>query len=388
MADTTNMVAQGSIAIKRMRRGYTLQMYFENITKVTLYQGVDDAGNVAPSWSNPTGNSADSEADKDAKRPQIRPHVEASDRTLTVTVKNGIWKYLSVELSFDEQTGACTTTGYTDKFKLSIDGTYTLTICGDLASKDNQGNDTLSFACDAEIKGAQEQHIENTVDILISPIGTSSWTGLVALSGNTINTADDLITLTLRLMHGTEMQNSFCYAIVKAGSTPTEIKSSTTQEKKITTVDDGAINKDSVNGQTTFLVYFYRSGETDPTKYVDCWGFSVIDATDSYRVFYRYKNDQITQVDEGQSVTLIPFIASVNDKTKTITTASETWTHYIYHGTETDQSGVWEPERTVNGTKANPEVTISTADTDYTDDDGVSVQKDVSVISDVIFTLG
>lgn len=390
MADTANMVASGSISIKRMRRGYTLQMCFENRTNVALYQGVDDAGNVAPSWSNPTGKSTDTETAKDAKRPQIRPHVEASDRSLTVTVKNGVWKYLSVELSFDSTTGKCTTSGYTEKFKLSTDGTYTLTICGDLASKDNQGNDTLTFSCDAEIKGAQEQHIEGTVDVLISPVGTSSWSGIVSVSGNTINTPDAIITLSLQLMHGTELQTSFNYAIVKAGTKPTasDIKSSTTQEKSITTVADGAINKDKVNGQTTFLVYFYQSGVTDPEKYVDCWGFSVIDTNDDYRVFYRYKDDKITQVDENNPVTLIPYIAAVTDNTKTITTATEAWTHQIYHGSEEDQSGVWEPSNTVYGTKAAPEVTISTSDTDYTDSDGNTVQKDVTVVSEVQFTLG
>lgn len=371
MADAKKLT-QGSITIKRLRRGYTMSLWFKNLTGVALYQGVDSAGNVTPDWSSAT----------DANRPQLQPQLEASGG-LTPTIVEGSakWYYINVELAFDEDTGACTTSGYENKFKLSTDGTYTLTIIGNLASKINNANDTLRFECSAQVAGAEEQPMQGTVDIVISPIGASSWQGVVGWDTNKI-TANTGVKLTLSLLFGTKSQDAFGYAIVKAGETPTAITSAVTNNQRL--IIENAITADDVDGQTTFLVYFYPEGEKDVANFVDCDGFSVLDQSDEYKIEYRYVDDKVQQIDDNQTVTVKPYIVALKGSdSSVITPTTASWSHMVYR--LQDGGATWKETRDAPVTTEN--VTLSTADSDYKDDNDNTIMCDVEVCGSVLFTI-
>lgn len=380
-------ITTGSITVKRLRRGYTIAMHFEMPTGVALYQGVNSAGAVTPDWSKIT---------EDAKRPQVKPVLEATNKqAVTIVAGTAKWKYLDVELAFDAQ-GACTTSGYTDKFKMLTDGSYTLVIVGNLASKDNDSNDTLTFSCDARCAGAQEQPVSGSIDVIISPLGAGSYVGIVGLTGNlvaesdgvstgSLNTTSDHIGLTLSLLYGGDAVK-FGYLICKADydlSKNTKNLSVTAasalQEKK-----DNAIGVNDVDGQTTFVVYFYPEGVTDVTKHVYTVGFDVLDTTDPFKIVYSYADATKQQVDDGESVGLTPAVVQMSTG-KLIKIVNDTWEHHIYR--LQDNGANFVDVRTVK----TKEVTISTSDTDYevTDKAGnkTTVMCDVDVAGTVQFEL-
>lgn len=370
-----NIMASGAIEIKRLRRGYTVQLYFENVNRVAYYQGVDSAGNVAPDWA------ALYKADKATKQiPCIRPRLSVSGG-LKAKLLNGKWYYLSSELTFDAN-GNCTNSVYSNIFKLSTDGTFTLSIIGNLASKDNTANDSLRFECDAQVAGAEEQHLQNTVDIIISPLGASAWQGTVGYAPSILANDTDKVSLTLQLIHGTDVQKNFKYALVKAGTTPTkaDMKAVSTTNGSYSLAN--AIGRNEVNGQTTFLVYFYEENETDPTKNVDCDGFSVVDNLDDYEIVYHHVNDKVMEIDVGQNVELEPFITNIKTGA-TITPRTASWKHNVYR--LQDGGATWKNTQ-ANVTTKN--VTVTTADSDYHDDTvNADVQCNVRVLGDVSFTL-
>lgn len=376
-----NKITQGSITIKRLRRGYTLSLHFENLTGVALYQGVDSAGNVAPSWKPATAGDY-------SKCPQLKPVLDATGN-IAPTIASGKWSYLGVELAFDK-TGACTTTSLdcNKKFRLTTDGTYTLIICDNLASSENNANDVLSFSCTARVAGAEEQNLQGTVDVIISPLGSSSWQGIVGFDSNRIDESHTTVKLTLQLAFGTKMQQKFGYAICKAGTKPTKILAASCTNDKFDITN--AITANDVDGQTTFLVYFYPEGETNVDKSVDCDGFAVLDMTDEYKIEYRFKDDKIQQVDVGQPVTVVPYVVSIDgSKTIDLSKASPVWNHQIYRKQE--GGATWVPTRTdANGNPVaitTETVEVTTADTDYTDDAGNTICCDVDVVGEVSFTI-
>lgn len=376
-------ITTGSITIKRLRRGYTISLHFVNPTGVALYQGVNSAGGVAPDWSKIT---------EDKLRPQIKPVLEATGG-LTVEVLSGSakWTYVGTELSFNSD-GSCATEGYKDKFKMLTDGTYTLVIIGNLASKTNDTNDTLTFSCSARCSGAKEQEISGSIDVVISPIGSSTYTGVVGITGNLVAENDGVTTgelssttdhvgVTLSLLYAGDNVN-FGYAIVKAGTAPTTV---TAAKSKQVTIEN-AISVDDVDGQTTFLVYFYPEGETDPTKYVDMVGFDVLDTTDPFKIVYGYADETVQQVDENNKVTVVPSVVRMGDGVA-VGITNDKWEHKIYRLENNGQS--FKEVRTVS----TKNVVITTDDTDYKQLDasgnetGLTVQCDVDVIGSVQFDL-
>lgn len=390
-------ISQGSITIHRLRRGYTLTMHFLNLTSIPLYQGVDSAGNVSPSWSNPTGNASDSDTVKDASRPQLQPVVECSTG-LAVTIRTGSWYYLGTQLTFDS-TGKCTNAAsgsldFSNTFKLSTDGKYILTIIGDLAIKDvNEANDLLTFTCTAATARSEEQELTGNVTIVISPVGTGSYNGIVGYSSQTIAAGDDGIDVTLSLLYGGTFCTSFKYAIVKAGTSPTATDMKTVSNKSSLTISN-AITPDMVSGQTTFLVYFYTSSETDPNNPVDTDGFAILDNNDEYKVDYAYDDVTKTQIgdDDDDTVPLTARIVSISTG-QVVTTTSADYTHNIYSGSDEsstgeEASGDWVLRRTVTGTN---KVVLSNSDSDYstTDSDGntVTVVSDVTVVGSCTFEI-
>lgn len=387
------LITQGSITVKRMRRGYAITMHFENVTGVALYQGVDSAGNVSPHWNVKDANGAYSHS------PQLKPVLDpVNGMTPKIVDGTAKWKYLSIELEFDKD-GNCTTTANdcNKKFKLSTDGTYTLIICGDLANANNDSNDLLTFDCMASVSGAQEMQCTGTVDIVITPLGASSYQGIVGIVGSKNITKDHTsIKLTLSLLYGTVQQKAFKYAIVKAGTAPTasDMKYADVSNSNYVFTLADAIKADDVNGQTTFFIYFYTADETDPTKYVDVDGLSVLDLTDQYKILYLYKDPAKMQIDDDSSVVLQPYIVPTNssDSLSAVKYTSATWKHLVYRGkiNEDDDNPNLELKRTVT----TETVELTTADSDEEEEvTTVSgkvtkvVQRDVSVVGEVQFTV-
>ena len=384
-------ISTGSITVKRLRRGYTISLHFEVPSGVALYQGVNSSGNVAPDWSKIT---------EDAKRPQIRPVLESTGSgNVELVSGTAKWYYLGQELTFATD-GTCTSANGAGKFKMSIDGTYTIIIVGNLASATNDTNDTLTFRCMARSNGAKEQEIGGSIDIVISPIGAGSYMGTLGITGNIIadsnglgsgelNSTSDKIGVTLSLLYAGAQVSGFGYTIVKAGVTP----SSVTVAKGMEVSIPDAITVDMVDGQSTFLVYFYPAGETNPSKSVDCLGFSVLDTTDDFEIVYGYKNEAVQDIDENVPVTVVPVLVRLSDGTQ-VTITNEQWEHQVYR--LEDNGTTWAATR--KDAEGNPapittkEVVLTTADTDYPEivngqPTGRTIQCDVKVVGAVQFEL-
>lgn len=384
-------ISTGSITVKRLRRGYTISLHFEVPSGVALYQGVNSSGNVAPDWSKIT---------EDAKRPQIRPVLESTGSgNVELVSGTAKWYYLGQELTFATD-GTCTSANGAGKFKLSIDGTYTIIIVGNLASATNDTNDTLTFRCMARSNGAKEQEIGGSIDIVISPFGAGSYMGTLGITGNIIadsnglvsgelNSTSDKIGVTLSLLYAGAQVSGFGYTIVKAGVTP----SSVTVAKGMEVSIPDAITVDMVDGQSTFLVYFYPAGETNPSKSVDCLGFSVLDTTDDFEIVYGYKNEAVQDIDENVPVTVVPVLVRLSDGTQ-VTITNEQWEHQVYR--LEDNGTTWAATR--KDAEGNPapittkEVVLTTADTDYPEivngqPTGRTIQCDVKVVGAVQFEL-
>ena len=378
-------ITTGSITVKRMRRGYTITLHFEMPTGVALYQGVNSAGGVSPDWS---------AISVDAKRPQIKPVLEATNKQAVNIVRGSArWMYLNTELSFDS-TGACTTSGYEKIFKLLNDGTYTLVIIGNLASKTNDSNDTLTFKCTAQCSGAKEQEVSGSIDVIISPLGAGSYVGVVGLTGNlvaqsdgvssgSLNSTSDHIGLTLSLLYGGDAVK-FGYVLCKSGEdlTKKKIVAASALQEKLT----NAIGVNDVDGQTTFIVYFYPEKETDASKYVYAVGFDVLDTTDPFKIVYSFADATKQQVDDDVNVGLVPAIVHMSTgKIVSIKSGTDKWEHHIYR--LQDNGANFKDVRTVT----TKNVTISKNDTDYkvTDSNGAetTVMCDVDVSGTVQFEL-
>jgi hypothetical protein len=384
-------ISTGSITVKRLRRGYTISLHFEVPTGVALYQGVNSSGNVAPDWSSIT---------QDSKRPQIRPVLESTGGS-NVEVVSGTakWYYLGQELMFSTD-GTCTSANGAGKFKLSTDGAYTIIIIGNLASATNDSNDTLTFKCMARSNGAKEQEVSGSIDVVISPIGAGSYTGILGITGNIIadsnglstgelNSTSDKIGVTMSLLYAGAQVSGFGYAIVKSGVNPSVV----TVAKGMDVSIPDAITVDMVDGQSTFLVYFYPAGVTDPTKSVDCLGFSVLDTTDDFEIVYGYKNDAVQDVDDNVPVTVVPVLVRMADGAK-VNITNDQWEHQVYR--LQDNGTTWAATR--KDTNGNPvpittkEVVLTTADTDYPEmvngqATGRTIQCDVKVVGTVQFEL-
>lgn len=377
-------IANGSIAVKRLRRGGSISYYFRNLTGVALYQGVNSSGSVSPDWSKITD---------DAKRPQIRMILESSDGgNVDIVAGSGKWYYLGQELAFSTD-GTCTSVNGVGKFKLSTDGTYTLIIIGNLASAANDSNDTLTFKCMARVGGAKEQEVSGSIDVVITPIGSGSYTGIVGITGNIIaannglsngelNSSSEHIGVNLSLLYAGNAVSGFGYAIVKAGTEPSVVTPATGTEVSL----PNAIGVNDVDGQTTFLVYFYPAGVTDATKSVDCLGFSVLDATDDLKIVYGYLDDKVQEIDTGVDVTVVPAVIRKDGQMVNIT--NDHWEHHVYR--LQDSGTTWAETRQSAVTTKN--VTLTTADTDYPEvvngqPTGITIKCDVEVVGAVQFEL-
>ena len=333
--------AQGSITIKRLRNGDTLFISFDNNGK-PLYQGVDTTtGAVSPDWT------------KAENQPMLIPKV-TSARGASLTLTNHAWTYNGVALVFNGDTDGDFVKDSTGKFEMNPT-TGALKIIGNLASKTNYANDTLSYSCTATVEGI-EYNLTKDADVTIQSSGASSYTGFIMATTEQITAAVPNTTLKTQLQLATT--NVLIYHVKWYKQDIDHPWSDKNGQKNI------SVGRDDVNGTTLFIAEFYANeGDSTPVARA---GIRIIDASDDFQIVYAITSANKT-VDEGKPVTVEGKIVNMRTNS-TVTSADAVWQTRVMNTKK------WTAIRTVNSNT----VTITTADTDT--EDG---ENDVEVVGSV-----
>lgn len=253
-----------SLPVRKIVKGDTLSVYFTT-NGVALFQGVNpDTGVPIPSWNAESG-------------PVITPHV-GSARGASYSLEAHRWKYNGNDLKFSTSGSGWETSTVDNRFRINhIDGS--IQIIGNLASKNNQDADTLEYSGVARQSAKVTFDVQKTVDIFISPIGSSSFGGGVSVESTAIGTINGVLVNSTRISN-TVLFNAngavASYTVkVRKGLNGTEIAS--LLNGKISTFE---ITRDMVDGQELFIVEFYIEGNTEAVYRT---GFTVIDIDDLYQ---------------------------------------------------------------------------------------------------------
>mgnify|MGYP004591981739 FL=1 len=253
-----------SLPVRKIVKGDTLSVFFTT-NGVALFQGVNpDTGVPTPSWNAESG-------------PVITPHV-GSARGASYSLEAHRWKYNGNDLKFSTSGSGWETSTVDNRFQINhTDGS--IRIIGDLASKNNQDADTLEYSGVARQSAKVTFDVQKTVDIFISPLGSSSFGGGVSVESTAIGTINGV------LVNSTHISNTVLFNAngavasytvkVRKGLNGTEIAS--LSNGKISTFE---ITRDMVDGQELFIVEFYIDGNTEAVYRT---GFTVIDIDDLYQ---------------------------------------------------------------------------------------------------------
>lgn len=223
---------QGSVTVYRLRTGDSILLTL-NPNK-PLRQYVDEAtGSVAPNWSDSNN------------QPTITPEIKSVRYGATgITLKNIVWKYNSVELKKNSD-GKWKANGFAPEFAIN-ETTGALTICSDLASKENIASDTLEFSCVAVFQGI-ENSLAKDIVVDIAKLTASGYYGSVTA---TTMQLDDLTTstkLTAHLSSGGADVTNFIVKWVKADG---KAAGGTANGHELT------LQRDDVNGMEWFFAEF------------------------------------------------------------------------------------------------------------------------------------
>lgn len=253
-----------SLPVRKIVKGDTLSVYFTT-NGVALFQGVNpDTGVPTPSWNAQSG-------------PVITPHV-GSARGASYSLEAHRWKYNGNNLNFSTSGSGWEASTVDNRFRMNhTDGS--IQIIGDLASKNNQDADTLEYSGVARQSEKVTFDVQKTVDIFISPLGSSSFGGGVSVESTAIGTINGVLVNSTRISN-TVLFNAngavASYTVkVRKGLNGTELAS--LLNGKISTFE---ITRDMVDGQELFIVEFYIDGNTEAVYRT---GFTVIDIDDLYQ---------------------------------------------------------------------------------------------------------
>lgn len=253
-----------SLPVRKIVKGDTLSVYFTT-NGVALFQGVSpDTGIPTPSWNAEIG-------------PVITPHV-GSARGASYSLEAHRWKYNGNDLNFSKSGSGWETSTVDNRFRMNhTDGS--IQIIGNLASKNNQDADTLEYSGVARQSAKVTFDVQKTVDIFISPLGSSSFGGGVSVESTAIGTINGVLVNSTRisktvLFNATGAVASYTVKVRK-GLNGTVIAS--LPNGKISTFE---ITRDMVDGQELFIVEFYIDGNTEAVYRT---GFTVIDIDDLYQ---------------------------------------------------------------------------------------------------------
>ena len=253
-----------SLPVRKIVKGDTLSVYFTT-NGVALFQGVNpDTGVPTPSWNAGSG-------------PVITPHV-GSARGASYSLEAHRWKYNGNDLKFSTSGSGWETSTVDNRFRMNhTDGS--IQIIGDLASKNNQDADTLEYSGVARQSEKVTFDVQKTVDIFISPLGSSSFGGGVSVESTAIGTINGVLVNSTRISNSVLFNANGAVASytvkVRKGLNGTVIAS--LPNGKISTFE---ITRDMVDGQELFIVEFYIDGNTEAVYRT---GFTVIDIDDLYQ---------------------------------------------------------------------------------------------------------
>ena len=253
-----------SLPVRKIVKGDTLSVFFTT-NGVALFQGVNpDTGVPTPSWSAESG-------------PVITPHV-GSARGASYSLEAHRWKYNGNDLKFSTSGSGWETSTVDNRFRINhTDGS--IQIIGDLASKNNQDADTLEYSGVARQSEKVTFDVQKTVDIFISPLGSSSFGGGVSVESTAIGTINGV------LVNSTRISNTVLFNANGAVASYTVKVRKGLNGTVIASFPNGKINtfeitRDMVDGQELFIVEFYIDGNTEAVYRT---GFTVIDIDDLYQ---------------------------------------------------------------------------------------------------------
>ena len=253
-----------SLPVRKIVKGDTLSVYFTT-NGVALFQGVNpDTGVPTPSWNAQSG-------------PVITPHV-GSARGASYSLEAHRWKYNGNDLKFSTSGSGWETSTVDNRFRINhTDGS--IQIIGDLASKNNQDADTLEYSGVARQSEKVTFDVQKTVDIFISPLGSSSFGGGVSVESTAIGTINGV------LVNSTRISNTVLFNANGAVASYTVKVRKGLNGTVIASLPNGKINtfeitRDMVDGQELFIVEFYIDGNTEAVYRT---GFTVIDIDDLYQ---------------------------------------------------------------------------------------------------------
>lgn len=264
----TNYSLFASLPVRKMVSGDTLSLYFTT-NGIALFQGVNpDTGAVTPDWG------------KEGTCPVITPHI-GSAKGASYDLTSHVWKYNGNDLKFSASGSGWEQSSVNNKFWLNhTDGS--LKILGNLASKTNEDADSLEYT--GTVSNVKTPfNMCKTIDIFISPLGSSSFGGFVNVSTTAIGTINGALVksanitsaglynsngsvgnYTIKVWRGLTKDDSHLIGTYASGS-----------------VTDCKIDRSKVDGQEVFVVEFYIDGTSAP---VFTTGFTIIDIDDLYKL--------------------------------------------------------------------------------------------------------
>lgn len=295
---------QGTAVVKRLRTGHTLALQLVT-SGAELYQTVDAGGNVSPSWS------------ASAAHPIITPQGRSLTAGMKGTLSDWTWKYLGNALAFSAD-GACTTSGYERLFKVNH-VTAALEIVGNLASKTNVDNDTLTFSAKVTVDGVSAV-IEKSIEVIIAAGGASSFWGNVSTDNAILDGSVSKTALRTTLMLGGVAQTNY---------TIDWYKNTKDKAHALSGFNPSVVTRNDVDGTTLFIADFKVDGNV---VYTD--GIVLTDQADEFYVMTEVSGD----VTDTNTVTVKATLANTRTKEKATGIAAVKWTAYYYKVTAEQQA--------------------------------------------------
>ena len=166
--------------VRRTAKGDTISLSL--ITNgVPLFQGLQPATfTVSPAWT------AES-------HPVITPKASSAQKNVAV-LTNHVWEYNGKNLGFNLTGDGWETSTVDRRFQMNhADGS--LAIIDNLASKDNQDSDVLTYS-GTTVSGGGTYNLTKSIDILVSMLGGTSYFGGVTASTTVLSKGETTATLT------------------------------------------------------------------------------------------------------------------------------------------------------------------------------------------------
>jgi hypothetical protein len=344
------LTAQGSITVKRLRNGDTLSIAL-NVSGALIQYLNEQTDTATPDWT------------VAANQPTITPKI-TSARSQTVLILSSSWSYNGIALEIGSD-GYNTNAAFSRYFYVNSE-TGALTIKQNLASTDNPASDTLEFSATVRVGGV-ETKTSKSIDITIQPVGVSAYSGYVETTTTVIGEDVENAMLSTRLFSDANEVSTYGVKWYSG-----DVALSDNDNKKTLTV-----SRDMVNGSQIFIAEFYT--DTSLKTAICRAGVTIVDNADDYSVEFSCSPTE-KSVDENTPVTVTAKLMKMASGVKSeVDTKDSQWKMSVYETTNWTVIEIDGKEHTVDAKS----ITVTTNDTDYIDDDGVSRTRDVDVTATV-----